>query len=93
VISSTGSSGSWRAVRQQFQAVHAGHADVADHHARPVALQLRGQALGFGQRQDFQAGQVQGLAQAWRRCGSSSINTTWMRLSMVMHFGPRTVAG
>ncbi len=48
---------------QQFQAVHAGHADVADHHARPVSGQTCGEPVGFSQGQDVQAGQVQGLAQ------------------------------
>ena len=48
---------------EQFEAVHARHANVADHHPRPVALELRGQTLGFGQGQDFQTGQVQGLAE------------------------------
>ena len=54
---------------QQFETVHAGHADVADHHPRPVAFQLPGQAFGFSQRQDFQAGQVQGLAQGLAQVG------------------------
>ena len=54
---------------QQFETVHAGHADVADHHPWPVAFKLRGQALGFGQRQDFQAGQIQGLAQGLAQVG------------------------
>jgi hypothetical protein len=54
---------------QQLQAIDAGHADVADHHARPVGLDALGQALGFGQGEDLEPGQVQGLAQAWRRWG------------------------
>ncbi|MNQ72221.1 hypothetical protein D3C85_869200 [compost metagenome] len=54
---------------QQFETVHAGHADVADHHARPIALKTRGQALGFGQGQDLQASQVQRLAQGLAQVG------------------------
>ena len=48
---------------QQLQAIHARHADVADHHARPIPRQARGEACGFAQGQYFQPGQVQGLAQ------------------------------
>lgn len=48
---------------QQLQAVHAGHADIADHHARPIAGQARREARGFAQSQDFQPGQVR----VWHR--------------------------
>jgi hypothetical protein len=48
---------------QQLKAVHAGHADVADHHAGPVALDARGNAGGLRQRQDVKASEVQGLIQ------------------------------
>ena len=48
---------------KQLQAVDTGHADVADHHAGPVALDARGHTVGIGQGADFQAGQVEGLAQ------------------------------
>ena len=50
-------------VRQQLQPVHARHADVTDHHARPVSRDAFSQAIGFGQRQHFKPGQVQGLAE------------------------------
>ncbi|RMR91538.1 hypothetical protein ALP78_05388 [Pseudomonas coronafaciens pv. striafaciens] len=48
---------------EQFQAVHALHANIADHHARPVAADAFGQPGRFGQRQNVQASQVQRLAQ------------------------------
>ena len=39
---------------QQLQAVDAGHADIADHHARPVTLDARGDAMGVGQAADLE---------------------------------------
>ncbi|VVM57167.1 hypothetical protein PS645_01060 [Pseudomonas fluorescens] len=48
---------------QQLKAIHARHADIANHHPGPVALELRRQALGLGERQDLQPGQIQRLAQ------------------------------
>ena len=50
-------------LRQQLQAIQAGHADVADHHAGPVAIQARGDTLCAVQGQHPEAGQVQGLAE------------------------------
>ncbi len=48
---------------QQLQAIDAGHANVADHHAWPVRWQPRGQVAGIAQADDLETGQVEGLAQ------------------------------
>ena len=48
---------------QQLEAIDAGHANVADHHAWPVRWQPRGQVAGIAQADDLETGQVEGLAQ------------------------------
>ena len=51
-------------LRQQLKTVHARHADIADYHTRPVPADTLGQAVGFGQWQHLEPGQVQGLIQS-----------------------------
>ncbi len=54
---------------EQLQAIDAGHADVAHHHAGPVAHGSHFQVAGIGQRRHLEAGQVQGLAQGQAQVG------------------------
>ena len=54
---------------EQLQAVDARHADIADHHPGPVALDACGGAPGIGQAGDLEPGQVEGLAQGLAQMG------------------------
>ncbi|MNJ69118.1 hypothetical protein D3C77_654280 [compost metagenome] len=76
-------------LRQQLQAIQAGHADVADHNARPVATQARGDALRVVQGQHPEAGQVQGLAKGQAQVG---VVVDQQDLDLVVDGGFRTHA-
>ena len=54
---------------QQLQAIDAGHADIADHHAWPASGNARGQTLRIAQADDLEPGQVERLAECLAQMG------------------------